>query len=98
MFSTTPSVGMLSLRYIATARRVSASDTCCGVVTTIAPAPGTDWLRVGARGAVAERQVEDEVIETGPGHLAEELLERAVQHRAAPDDRRVVGGEEAHRD
>ena len=34
MFSTMPSVGMLSFSYTRTARRLSASDTCCGVVTT----------------------------------------------------------------
>ena len=52
MFSMTPSGGMLSFLYIATARRVSASDTCCGVVTTIAPATGTVWLRLSATSPV----------------------------------------------
>ena len=32
-----------------------------------------------------------------PAHLAEELLDDAVQHRPAPDDRRIVAGQEAHR-
>ena len=41
MFSTTPSAGMFSFSYILMARRLSASDTCCGVVTTIEPATGT---------------------------------------------------------
>ena len=52
MFSTMPSGGMLSFLYIATARRVSASDTTCGVVTTMAPATGTDWLRLSATSPV----------------------------------------------
>ncbi len=52
MFSTMPSVGMLSFLYIATARRESASDTCCGVVTTMAPATGTVWLRLRATSPV----------------------------------------------
>ena len=52
MFSTIPSGGMFSLRYIATARRLSASDTCCGVVTMIAPATGTVWLRLSATSPV----------------------------------------------
>ena len=37
---------------IATARRLSASDTCCGVVTMIAPATGTVWLRLSATSPV----------------------------------------------
>ena len=41
MFSITPSVGMLSFWYMRIARRLSASDTCWGVVTTIDPATGT---------------------------------------------------------
>ena len=52
MFSMMPSVGMFSFLYIATARRLSASDTCCGVVTTIAPATGTVWLRLSATSPV----------------------------------------------
>ena len=35
---------MVSFSYILTARRVSASDTTCGVVTTTAPATFTVWL------------------------------------------------------
>ena len=41
MFSTMPSVGILSFWYMRTARRLSESETCCGVVTTIAPAAGS---------------------------------------------------------
>ena len=52
MFSISPSVGMFSFWYIRTARRVSASDTCCGVVTTTAPATGTVWLRLSATSPV----------------------------------------------
>ena len=40
--------------------------------------------------AGARRHVDDEVVEIDPAHFAEELLQRAVQHRAAPDDRRIV--------
>ena len=43
---------MLSLRYISTARFVSASETACGVVTTTAPATGTVWLRLSATSPV----------------------------------------------
>jgi hypothetical protein len=52
MFSTTPSVSRLSFSYIRTARRVSASDTSCGVVTTTAPTTGTVWLRLSATSPV----------------------------------------------
>ena len=48
--------------------------------------------------AGARRHVDDQVVEIDPAHFAEELLQRAVQHRPAPDDRRVVAGQEAHRD
>ena len=52
MFSMSPRTGALSFSYIFTARRVSASDTRCGVVTTTAPATGTDWLRLSATSPV----------------------------------------------
>ena len=52
MFSMMPSGGMFSFLYIATARRLSASDTCCGVVTTMEPATGTVWLRLSATSPV----------------------------------------------
>ena len=40
--------------------------------------------------AGARRQIDDQVVEVVPRHFAEELLDDAVQHRPAPDDRRVV--------
>ena len=47
--------------------------------------------------ARARRHVDDEVVELAPVHVGEELLERAVQHRAAPDDRALLLEEEADR-
>ena len=47
---------------------------------------------------VPGRHVDDEVLGLVPVHVGEELLERLVQHRAPPDDRLVLAGEEAHRD
>ena len=47
----------------------------------------------GARG-----HVDDEVVGLAPVHVGEELLERLVQHRAAPHDGLVLACEEAHRD
>ena len=48
--------------------------------------------------AGAGRHVDDEVVGLAPVHVGEELLERLVQHRAAPHDGLVLAGEEAHRD
>ena len=48
--------------------------------------------------AGARRQVADEVVEVAPVDVAEELLEQAVDHRAAPHDRLVLVDEEADRD
>ena len=42
-------------------------------------------------------QVEQQVVELLPGHVLEELLDRLVEHRAAPDDGRVLLDEEADR-
>ena len=46
----------------------------------------------------AGRHVDDEEVGFGPVDVGEELLERLVQHRAAPDDGLVLAREEAHRD
>ena len=47
--------------------------------------------------AGAGRHVHEQVVELAPVHVGEELLERAVQHRPAPHDRRVLVEEEADR-
>ena len=61
---------------------------------------------LGARQELAERDrdvararwhVDDERVELAPVDVGEELLERLVQHRAAPHHRRVVVEEEADR-
>jgi len=57
---------MFSFLYIAIARRLSASATCCGVVTTIAPATGTVWLKLNATSPVPggkNIRIDHEVIE-----------------------------------
>ena len=46
----------------------------------------------------AGRKIDDEVIEFAPLHAAEKLLDHAVKHRAAPDERLVAGIQQAHRD
>ena len=92
-----PRTGALSFSYIFTARRVSASDTRCGVVTTTAPGHGHRLAQAERHVAGARRHVDDQVVQLGPAHVAEELRDDAVQHRPAPDHRRLVVGEEAHR-
>ncbi len=48
--------------------------------------------------AGAGRHVDEEEVGLVPEHIGEELLERLVQHRAAPDDRLALGDEVADRD
>ena len=48
--------------------------------------------------AGARRHVDEQEVGIVPEHVGEELLERLVQHRAAPDDRLAVGHEVADRD
>ena len=51
-----------------------------------------DELAERERGvAGARRQVDDEVVELAPLHVAQELGDRAVDQRPAPDDRRIAG-------
>ena len=47
--------------------------------------------------AGAGRQVEQQVVELAPVDVLEELLDRLVEHRAAPDDGGVLLDEEADR-
>ena len=47
--------------------------------------------------AGARREVEQQVVELAPGDVLEELLDRLVEHRPAPDDRGVLLDEEADR-
>ena len=54
------------------------------VVTVTAPESGTNWS--GELGvARAGRQVDQQIIQF-PQHIPEELLDRGVHHRSAPDD------------
>ena len=82
MFSTTPTSGWPSLSTIAPARSATRCAAGCGVVTSD---------RLGARQQLAEREpdvararrhVDQQVVERAPVDVGEELLERAVQHRA----------------
>src|ERR1700746_4094856 len=46
----------------------------------------------------AGRKVDNEIVEFAPLHAAQKLLDHAVKHGAAPDQRLVTGIEQAHRD
>src|SRR4029077_9578957 len=46
----------------------------------------------------AGRQIHDEVIELAPLHATEKLLDYAMKHGTAPDERLVAGIEQAHGD
>ena len=61
-----------------------------------APASGALWLIVELSVAGARRHVDEQIIEIAPLHLSQKLRERAVHHRAAPDERFIVGNEKAH--
>src|SRR5579859_1838318 len=53
-----------------------------------------DQLADGERGVTrSRRQVDDEVVELAPLDVAQELLDRRVDERPPPDDRRVAGQE-----
>ena len=85
MFSTTPTRRWRVCSAIAPARSATSAAACCGVVTTSSSAFGIE-LRDGDRDvAGAGRQVEQQDVEVAPVDVGEELLQRAVQHRAAPD-------------
>ena len=60
---------------------------------------GREELRDGDRDVTrARRQVHQQVVEVAPVHVGEELLQRPVEHRPAPDDGGVVLGEHPDRD
>src|SRR3984957_13075314 len=46
----------------------------------------------------ARREIDQQVVELTPDHAAQKLRDDAVQHRAAPNHRRVAGTQQAHRD
>ena len=98
MFSTMPMTGTLIRWNIASAFSTSESATCWGVVTRTDAGDrdglGQRQLRVGRAG----RQVDDEVVELAPVDVAQELLDRPADERAAPDDRLALGHEEGDRD
>ena len=97
MFSTTPTTRIPSFCAITAARTATCCAAGCG---------RRDDERLGAREELPERDrdvagagrhVDEERVELAPVDVGEELLERLVEHRAAPHDRPVVLGEEPDR-
>ena len=97
MFSITPAISSLSLAAISAERRATFCATGCG--------RGDDQelrlrQQLGERHrdvAGAGRQVDQQVVELAPVDVLEELLERLVEHRPAPDDGGVLLDEEPDR-
>ena len=94
----TPTMRWWVCRAIDPARSATSAAACCGVVTTRISALGMSWATEIAMSPVPGRQVEQQHVEVAPEDVAEELLEGAVQHRAAPHDGLVAGDEHADRD
>ena len=87
MFSTTPTIRMPTFSAIAAARTATCWAAGCGVVTIDDLGPRQQLAERDRDVAGAGRHVDDERVELAPVDVREELLERAVQHRAAPHHR-----------
>ena len=77
MFSTTPSTGTFTFSNILPPRSASPTATSCGVVTMTAPETLRGLHQGELRVAGAGRQVDDEVVELAPVHVAQELRARS---------------------
>ena len=98
MFSTIPRIGISTFSNIAMPLTTSTIETSCGVVTITEPAIGISCESESWTSPVPGGRSQIEVVEVAPVDVAEELLEQAVDHRAAPHDRLVLVDEEADRD
>ena len=97
MFSIAPTSRMPVFCAICAARTATCCAAGCGVVTTSTSARGRSWPSEIETSPVPGRHVDDERVQLAPVHVGQELLERLVQHRPAPHDRRVVVQEEPDR-
>ena len=97
MFSITPRISRSNLVAISAPRWATDWAAGCGVVTIEELGLGQQLGERHRDVAGPRRQVEQQVLELAPGDVLEELLDRLVQHRAAPDDGRVLLDEEADR-
>ena len=85
------------LRAISAARLATSWARSCGVVTTTASARGSIWPSEIETSPVPGGMSTNEHVELAPVHVLQELLERAVEHRPPPHQRRVVVDEEPDR-
>ena len=79
------------------ARDATSCAAGCGVVTTIISARGSSCPSEIATSPVPGGMSTTSTSSSSPVHVGEELLERAMQHRAAPHHRGVVVEEETDR-
>ena len=73
MFSTIPTIGMLTLRNMLIALTASNKATSCGVQTTTAPDNGKRLRECQRDIAGAGRHVDDQIIEFAPIRVAREI-------------------------
>ena len=97
MFSTAPTIRIPVFCAICAARTATCCAAGCGVVTTSASARGRKLAEGHRDVARPRRHIDEERVEVAPVDVGEELLERPVQHRPAPHDRRVLVEEEPDR-
>ena len=97
MFSTAPRIRIPVFCAICAARTATCCAAGCGVVTTSASARGQELPERHRDVAGPRRHVHEQRVELAPVDVREELLERLVEHRPAPHDRRVLLEEEADR-
>ena len=82
MFSTTPATVCPVCRAMAPARSATSAAALCGVVTTRISAFGSSWATRNGHVTGARRQIQEQRIQVAEVHVGQELLQRAVQHRA----------------
>ena len=97
MFSITPAISSLSLIAISAERRATFWATGCGVVTMHELGLRQQLGEGHGDVAGAGRQIDQQVVQLAPVDVLEELLQRLVEHRAAPHDGGVLLDEEADR-
>ena len=97
MFSTMPSTGTSTFWNMLSPLRASSSAMSCGVETITAPASGTCCASVSCASPVPGG-MSTTMMSSSPHSTSRSICcKRARHHRPAPDHRRVLGHEEAHR-
>ena len=97
MFSMMPSTGTSTLRNMLRPLRASSSATSCGVVTMTAPESGTFCARVSWASPVPGGRSTTRKSSSPQSTSRSNCVIALMHHRAAPDHRRVLVDQEAHR-